>query len=157
MKKLMILAAVVAVGACNKSGGSNSSANASKAAPANTASSNAAAAAPAGAAAPSATASAGDLPPGFPTEDPRVRGIECMTLIKAAREAGATPGGRDAPIMEQAEGQWRASVTAAGLEEEKLEQGLANFGGALGSLSTAQRDNAAAWCVENAPEVDPEG
>jgi hypothetical protein len=155
MKKLMILAAVVAVGACNKSGGSNSSANASKAAPA--ASTTANAAAPAAAGSPGATASAGEMPPGFPSDDLKLRGMECVTLLKAARDAGATPAGRDAPIMEQAEGQWRASVVEAGVTEEKLEQGLATLGGALGSLTTAQRDNAAAWCVENAPEVDPEG
>jgi hypothetical protein len=156
LRILMITAALVALGACNRAG-NNTSANAAaanKAAPANnaapaTTSNNSAAAAP---------AAAGGLPPGFPDADPLGRALQCAALLEAAREAGATPGGRDAPIMEQAEGQWRASLQAdSAVDEEKTDEQVTAVAKASSTLPVTQRDAAAAWCVENAPEVDPEG
>ena len=156
MRILMITAALLAVSGCNR-GGSNTSANAAagnKAAPA--ANSAAPAAPAANASAP--TAAAGGMPAGFPSSNPLERALGCAGYLSVARQAGATPAGRDAPIMEQAEGQWIASLTASGkVTDEQVEEQLGPIRQAMGAEPAAQRDAAAAWCVENAPEVDPEG
>jgi hypothetical protein len=156
MRILMITAAVLALGACNRSG-NNASANAGAANQATPAANAAAPAAPAAnAAAP--TAAAGGTPPGFPQADPIARALECSGYLSLARQAGATPAGRDAPIMEQAEGQWRASLTATGaVTDAQVQEQLNPALQAMAGIPAAQRDAAAAWCVENAPEVDPEG
>jgi hypothetical protein len=160
MRILMITAAVLALGACNR-GGNNASANAAagnKAAPAANSAAPAANTGNATAAAPAAPAAAGGMPEGFPPENPTERALGCAAYLALAREAGATPAGRDAPIMEQAEGQWVASLTADGrVTEEQVEGQLAPIRQGLAAGPAAQRDTAAAWCVENAPEVDPEG
>jgi hypothetical protein len=157
MRILMITAALVALGACNR-GGNNASANAAganKAAPAANSAAPAANTANSTAAAPAA---AGGMPAGFPPADPLERALGCAAYLALAREAGATPAGRDAPIMEQAEGQWVASLTADGkVTEEQVEGQLGPIRQGLAAGPAAQRDAAAAWCVENAPEVDPEG
>ena len=156
MRILMITAALLAVSGCNR-GGNNASANAAagnKAAPA--ANSTAPASPAANASAP--TAAAGGMPAGFPPADPIERALGCAGYLSATRQAGATPAGRDAPIMEQAEGQWIASLTVDGkVTDEQVEGQLGPIRQAIGADPAAQRDAAAAWCVENAPEVDPEG
>jgi hypothetical protein len=156
MRILMISAALLAVAGCNR-GGNNASANAgaaNKAAPAN-----AAAPAPTGnASAPAGATAAGGMPPGFPDSNPVARALDCTAFLQAARQAGATPAGRDAASMEQAENQWRAALVASSTaDEEKTNEEVTKMATASGTLPTGQRDAAAAWCVENAPEVDPEG
>jgi hypothetical protein len=152
MRNVAILIAALAVGAC----GGNKAVNnvvANTPAPANQA-------APVAenvtnAAAPAAQATS--LPPGFPGSDLAARGGECFVYLRLAMQAGARPGGRDAPIMEQAAGQWRAALGIDGhMSENEINQLIGSTVNTLTSVPAARRDAAAAWCVENAPEPDPD-
>lgn len=158
MKLLMIVAAVGAVSACNRGGAVNNIANQAAPAPANatTPVNVAVPAAPAAPAAPATAAAA--LPPGFPGSDQSAIGANCVVYLGFAGEAGARPGGHDAPILEQAAGQWRAGLmTIGGMSEQEVAQLVGSSVNPLMSTPAAQRDAAAAWCVQNAPEPDPEG
>jgi hypothetical protein len=94
LRILMITAALVALGACNRAG-NNTSANAAasnKAAPAN----NAAPATTSNSSAAAAPAAAGGLPPGFPDPDPLGRALQCAALLerpakRVPRRAAAMP------------------------------------------------------------------
>jgi hypothetical protein len=71
-------------------------------------------------------------------------------------EAKATPDGRDAPIMQQAGDQWRASLIDDDKRTEtEVQQLVASSVNPLRATPVAQRSAAAAWCVEYAPEPDP--
>lgn len=153
MRVLMITAAVLAVSGCNRGSANNSSAN--KAAPATT--NAAASAAPAAPAAGPAVATAGGLPAGFPKSDPKEMGIECATYLALAMQAGASPGGHDSTIMQQAGSQWAAALMKGGMTETQIPQAMEAATPALINTPAAQRDAAAALCVENAPDADPEG
>ena len=114
MRNLSMSMAMLALGACG--GGNRAANNAVAIAPA---AANAAAPA-ANAAAPAAAAS---LPPGFPGGDLAARGAECIVYLRLAMQAGAQPAGRDAPIMEQAAGQWRAALAIDGhMSESEINQ-----------------------------------
>ena len=153
MRNLTVLAAILALGAC---GGGNKAANA------------AAAAAPANAAAPAqnaaipaantaASAAAATLPPDFPGGDLAARGAECVVYLGLARQAGSRPAGRDGPIMEQAAGQWEAALGTDGhMSETEVRQLVGSTVNTLTSVPAAQRDAAAAWCVDHAPEPEPD-
>lgn len=153
MRILMITAAVLALAACNRGAANNSNANKAGAATANAAVPAAPASAP-----PAATADAGGLPAGFLSDNADEQASACYGFLTVARQAGAQPAGRDGPIMEQAANQWLASVPVhASRSEENVKELFAPMITAMGSVPPAQRDAAAAWCVENAPEPDPEG
>ena len=155
MRILMSTAAVMALAACNL-GAANNSASANKAAPA-TANATAPSAAPA-AAAPAATASADGLPAGFPDANPVARTIECLAFVGVSRQANARPGGFDDATMNQAQDQWAAAATQGdAAAHAELEQAVAGVMGPMAAVPAAQRDAASAWCVQNAPEPDPEG
>src|SRR5437868_9115797 len=112
MRNRTILMTCLALGAC---GGGNKAADnlaGNATAPANIAVPAANAAAPsANAAAPVAAAG---LPADFPGDDLAARGAECVVYLGLAQQAGARPAGRDAPIMEQAAGQWRSVLAIDG-------------------------------------------
>ena len=151
MRSLLLVAAVMSVTACNRGPANNSAANAVT--PANTAVPAANVAAPA---APAATAAAA-LPDGFPSSDQSARGAECVVYLGLADQAGSRPGGHDAPILEQAAGQWRAGLMIiGGHSEEEVTQLVGSSVNPLMATPAAQRDAAAAWCVQNAPEPDPD-
>jgi hypothetical protein len=160
MRSLMIATALLAVSACNRGGSANNSAgntangaNAA-AAPAKAGnSSNSATAAPA-AAAPTQTAAA--MPENFPGDDLLTRGSECIVYMGHSREAKSKAPGIDDANMAQAQDQWEAALKADP-EAEGWQQMLASSVNVLASVPPAQRDAASRWCVENAPEVDPEG
>lgn len=157
MRILMIGVSVLALAACNRGATTNNSA-----APANAATANAAAPAPAAnTAAPAAPAAAAAAvaggPPGFPDADPVVRSVECVVFLGLSRQAGTTPAGRDDPIMEQAQGQWQAALmTGSNMNETDAKQLIGSSVNPMMTVPAAQRDAASAWCVENAPEVDPD-
>ncbi|WP_395645945.1 hypothetical protein [Terricaulis sp.] len=97
------------------------------------------------------------LPTGFPSADSAQRGAECAAYLGLAVQANATPAGRDGPIMQQAADQWRAALQIdGGMSEEEVQQLVGSTVNTLLATPTAQRDAAAAWCVENAPEPDPD-
>ena len=154
MRSLLLVAAVMSVTACNRGPANNSTANAAVPAPAaNVAAPAANTAAPA---APAATATAA-LPDGFPSSDQSARGANCVVYLGLAAQAGARPGGYDSPIMEQAAGQWRAGLMIiGGHSEQEVDQLVGSSVNPLMSTPAAQRDAAAAWCVQNAPEPDPD-
>ncbi|MFZ4121413.1 MAG: hypothetical protein ACOYKM_07090 [Caulobacterales bacterium] len=96
------------------------------------------------------------LPDGFPQSDLTARSAECIVYLALAREANATPGSHDAPIMQQSSNQWRASLQyGAGLTEQEIQQLVGSTVNILAATPMIQRDAAAAWCVENAAEPDP--
>jgi hypothetical protein len=150
MRNLTMLMTALALGAC---GGGNKAANnvvVNTPAPVNQATP----AATANAAAPAASST---LPPDFPGSDLAARGAECIVYLGLAGQAGARPAGRDAPIMEQASGQWRAALSIDGhMSETEIRQLVGSTVNTLTSVPAAQRDAAAAWCVEHAPEPDPD-
>ena len=148
MRNLTMLMTALALGGC---GGGNKAANDMVA----RAPSRANEAAPAANAA--VPAAAAYLPPNFPGSDLAARGAECIVYIRLAAQAGAQPGGRDAPIMEQAAGQWRAALGIDGhMSETEIQQLIGSTVNPLMSVPALQRDAAAAWCVEHAPEPDPD-
>lgn len=96
------------------------------------------------------------LPAGFPQSDLAGSGAACIVYLGLSAQAGATPGGYDAPIMQQAADQWRASLQIdGGMSEMEIEQLVASSVNPLTSTQAEQRDAASAWCVLNAPEPDP--
>jgi hypothetical protein len=108
------------------------------------------------AAPPPSSAPTAALPSGFPQADFAARGAECIVYLGLSREANAQPAGRDAPIMEQAAGQWRASLEIdGGMTEAEIRQLVASSVNSLTSTPAPLRDAASAWCVDNAPEPDP--
>ena len=150
MRNVTILATILALGACSAGNNAANNAAANPPAPASTA----ALSAPEPAA---ATAASSTLPPDFPGSDLAARGAECIVYLGLARQAGARPAGRDAPIMAQASGQWRAALGIDGhLSETEIQQLVGSTVNTLTSVPAPQRDAAAAWCVENAPEPDPD-
>lgn len=97
------------------------------------------------------------LPAGFPQAELAARGAECVVYLGLSRQAGATPAGRDAPILQQSADQWRAALRIdAGMTDTEIEQLIASSVNPLSATAAAQRDAASAWCVDNAPEPDPE-
>jgi hypothetical protein len=153
MRNLTIFVTALAVAACTRTGNAdNATANQPAPAPAPLN-----AAAPANVAAPAASGAVAALPPGFPDSDPAARGAECVVYLGLARQAGATPGGRDAPIMAQSADQWRAALGIDGhMSEQEIQQLVGSTVNTLTSVPAAQRDAAAAWCVAHAPEPDPD-
>lgn len=158
MRVLMMVAAVAAVSACNRGGSANNaSGNHANAAAANT--SNAAApaanvtASTANAAAP---APASSFPANFPAREVASDGVSCIVFLGLSRQANSTAVGFDDPIMQQAQGQWEAAL-AQEMAENEWKQLVGSSVNPLTGTPAAQRDAASRWCVENAPEVDPEG
>jgi hypothetical protein len=106
--------------------------------------------------APPATEASSGLPSGFPQADLTAQAGECIVYLSLSLQANATPEGYDAPIMQQASDQWRASLEVdAELSEEEIAQLVGSSVNALTTTPEAQRDAASAWCVANAAEPDP--
>lgn len=160
MRILMMVAAVVVVGACNRGGGANN-ASANSAQPPAANSANGAAAAPANATASANTAAAtagpaGAMPAGFPANDPTRNGMDCYVYLSLAMQAEGPQSGYDDVAMQQSRDQWRSALRQTHSENE-TDQLVASNVNPLMDTPAAQRDAAANWCVQNAPEVDPEG
>lgn len=147
----MMTAAVLALAGCNRGATSANTANSTI--------TNASAATPAATSAPTASADAANgLPAGFLDPDPGAQAANCYGFLTVAQRAGAQPAGRDGPIMEQAANQWLAATPRHETRSpEEVKEALEPMIAAMGSVPPAQRDAAAAWCVERAPETDPEG
>ena len=162
MRILMMVTALATLGACNRGGASNNSAGneakaavinkAAPAAPAVTNSANASA----NKAEPAATPAAGTYPSGFPAADDVQNGASCFVFLGMSREARGADTGFDDVAMEQSQGQWEASLRQD-MSETEVRQLIGSSVNPLADTPAAQRDAASGWCVENAPEVDPEG
>jgi hypothetical protein len=59
--------------------------------------------------------------------------------------------------MQQAATQWVAMLRQGGITEAEYKETTDAALAALANTPDPTRDAAAAWCVENAPEGDPEG
>lgn len=152
MRVVMMVAALAALGACNRSGGANNSASA----PANTASTgsvetnavaNAVNSAAANSAAPQTAAA---FPENFPDTDPDGAGADCVVYLGLAVDANSRATGSDIPAMRSAADRWRADVQAR-LGEEGSQQLIGSNVNPRMDTPAAQRDAAARWCVEHAP------
>jgi hypothetical protein len=130
MRYLMFVGALLGLAACGPSGGEDNG---------------------------SGNSAAASLPSGFPQAELSARGAECVVYLGLSIQANATPAGRDAPIMQQAADQWQAAMRIDGhMSDTEVQQLVASSVNPLSSTSAAQRDAASAWCVDNAPEPDPE-
>ncbi len=164
MRVLMMVAAVAAVSACNRGAAVNNTAN--KAAPANVAApavnttANMAAApqdaelaAITNSNAEAATAAAVALP----TETDRdARAANCVVFLGISRDRNSRDVGFDDAAMEQAQNQWKADLRQR-FSQQESDQLTGSSVNMLMPAQAAQRDAASRWCVQNAPEVDPEG
>lgn len=111
----------------------------------------------ANAAQPAATPTAVPLPPGFPDTDPAALGASCAVYLGLAQRANARPRGHDGPILEQAAGQWRAWLRIhVRMTQAEVDQLVGSTVNPLMGTPAAERDGAAGWCVDHAPEPDPE-
>lgn len=103
------------------------------------------------------TAATAALPENFPNADPTVRAAECAAYLGLSIAAHATPAGRDQPIMQQSADQWRAWLSVEDkMSDDEVNQLVASSVNPLSPTPSATRDAASAWCVENAPEPDPQ-
>jgi hypothetical protein len=96
------------------------------------------------------------MPANFPGDDLLTRGSECIVYLGHSRQAKSKAPGIDDPNMEQAQGQWEAALKSDP-DGEGWQQMVGSSVNVLASVPAAQRDAASRWCVQNAPEVDPEG
>lgn len=162
MRGLMIVTALLAVSACNRGGTANNSSAGGTANQAGNAAAPAAArvanTANAAAAVEPATekAASASLPENFPGEDMMTRGSNCIVYLGLSQKANSTSVGFDNVAMGQAQDQWESALK---LDQtaEGWEQLVGSSVNVLSGTPAAQRDAASRWCVENAPEVDPEG
>ena len=171
MRSLMIATALLALSACNRGGTANNSggtanttnsAAAAPAAPGNaTNAANAAVANPADAElaaitesnAKEATATAVALPK---EKDPDARAASCIVFLGISREQKSAAVGFDDAAMRQAQDQWKSDLRQR-YSQTEMDQLTGSTVNMLMPAAAAQRDAASRWCVQNAPEVDPEG
>ena len=174
MRSLMIVTALLAVSACNRGGTANNSGtttnttNSAAAAPGKadnaanaTNAANAAVANPADAElaaitksnAADATAQAVALPK---EKDPDARAANCIVFLGISREQKSSAVGHDDAAMRQAQDQWKAELRQR-FSQTEMDQLTGSSVNMLMPAAAAQRDAASRWCVQNAPEVDPEG
>jgi CCR4-NOT transcriptional regulation complex NOT5 subunit len=173
MRSLMIVTALLAVSACNRGGTANNSGttanttNSAAAAPTradnavNNAAGNAAVANPADAElaaitksnAEDATAQAVALPK---EKDPDARAATCIVFLGISREQKSRAVGHDDAAMRQAQDQWKSELRQR-YSQTEMDQLTGSSVNMLMPAAAAQRDAASRWCVQNAPEVDPEG
>jgi|GEM_PF-6531613 len=170
MRGLMIVTALLAVSACSRGGTANNSSTTTNTT-ANTANSAAAAPAPAGngaeaAAEPEdaelaaitrsnaeeATAEAVALPK---EKDPDARAATCIVFLGISREQKSRAVGYDDAAMRQAQDQWKSDLRQR-YSQAEMDQLTGSSVNMLMPAAAAQRDAASRWCVQNAPEVDPE-
>jgi hypothetical protein len=94
------------------------------------------------------------LPSGFPGRDADGNGADCYAYLSFAMQAPGASTGFDNVAMGQARDQWRADLRQR-LSEQETNQLTGSNVNPRSDTPAAQRDAAAHWCVEHAPEVDP--
>ena len=180
MKKMMIVAAAVALGACGGGGAKNNTTSTTTTTntvgTAQTAPNAAAPAAqPPAAQPPAANSSASgadaEIAAGERSNieqatadarnisserDPDARAATCIVFLGISRDAGNSAGGFDDAAMRQAQDQWKADLRQR-MSEQEMNQLTGSSVNMLMPAERSARDTASAWCVRNAPEVDPEG
>lgn len=171
MRILMIGAALIALGGCNRGSGNNGAANAAAGnggaaanqmtPPANAANASAAPAAPAADAelaaiektnAQEATAAARAV---STERDADARAATCVVFLGISRGANSRDVGFDDAAMRQAQDQWKADLRQR-MSQQEVDQLTGSSVNMLTPAEAGARDAASAWCVRNAPEVDPE-
>jgi hypothetical protein len=94
------------------------------------------------------------LPGGFPGRDADGNGADCYVYLSFAMQAPGASTGFDKVAMSQARDQWRSDLRQR-LSEQETAQLTGSNVNPRSDTPAAQRDAAAHWCVEHAPEVDP--
>jgi hypothetical protein len=87
--------------------------------------------------------------------DPVGRSAQCYVFIGVSRHHNSRAVGYDDAAMEQAQNQHYAFLVQR-LEKIGADQLTGSSVNMLAPAAAAQRDAASRWCVQNAPEVDPE-
>ena len=156
MRAIIAAASLLALAGCNSRPSQSSAGNPApppqEAAPAN---SSASPPSPRPTPAPARAARAGQMPANFPDDDPQSNGVACYLYLMIAGDAPDASTGFDAPAMEQAANQWRAQLRQQ-LNEQEVRQLTASDTNFRLQTAAHERDAAARWCVEHAPEVDPD-
>ena len=104
--------------------------------------------------APASNQAASALPRDFPGRDADANGADCYVYLSFAMQAPGASTGFDNVAMSQARDQWRADLRQR-LSEQETAQLTGSNVNPRSDTPAAQRDAAAHWCVEHAPEVDP--
>jgi hypothetical protein len=94
------------------------------------------------------------LPSDFPGRDADANGADCYVFLSLAMQAPGASTGFDNVAMSQARDQWRSDLRQR-LSEQETAQLTGSNVNPRSDTPAAQRDAAAHWCVEHAPEVDP--
>jgi len=104
--------------------------------------------------APASNQAASAYPSDFPGRDADANGADCYVFLSLAMQAPGASAGFDNVAMGQARDQWRSDLRQrlSGQETAQLTGSNVN---PRSDTPAAQRDAAAHWCVEHAPEVDP--
>jgi hypothetical protein len=174
MRKLMIATALLAVSACSRGGTANNSTTTSNA-------TNSAVAAPAKAENVASTAAAANTAVANPADDelaattrenaeaataqavalpkekdPDARAAACIVFLGISRDRNSRSVGFDDTAMAQAQDQWKSDLLQR-FSQQEMDQLTGSSVNMLMPAAGRERDAASRWCVENAPEVDPEG
>jgi hypothetical protein len=88
--------------------------------------------------------------------DPDARAAQCIVFLGISRDRKSRAVGYDDAAMEQAQNQWKADL-AQRFSQQESDQLTGSSVNMLMPAAAVQRDAASRWCVQNAPEVDPEG
>jgi len=104
--------------------------------------------------APASNQAASALPSDFPGRDADANGADCYVFLSLAMQAPGASTGFDNVAMGQARDQWRSDLRQR-LSEQETAQLTGSNVNPRSDTPAAQRDAAAHWCVEHAPEVDP--
>jgi hypothetical protein len=88
--------------------------------------------------------------------DPDARAAQCIVFLGISRDRKSRAVGYDDSAMEQAQNQWKADL-AQRFSQQESDQLVGSSVNMLAPAAAVQRDAASRWCVQNAPEVDPEG
>jgi hypothetical protein len=88
--------------------------------------------------------------------DPDARAAHCIVFLGLSRHRNSRAVGFDDAAMEQAQNQWKADLQQR-FSQQEMDQLTGSSVNMLEPAAAAQRDAASRWCVQNAPEVDPEG
>jgi hypothetical protein len=88
--------------------------------------------------------------------DPDARAANCIVFLGLSRHHKSRNVGYDDAAMTQAQDQWKSEL-AQRFSQAEMDQLTGSTVNMLEPAAAAQRDAASRWCVQNAPEVDPEG
>ena len=84
------------------------------------------------------------------------RAAQCIVFLGLSRHHKGRAVGYDDAAMRQAQDQWKSDLLQR-FSQQEMDQLTGSSANMLEPAAAPQRDAASRWCVQNAPEVDPEG